>query len=55
MSTLLIGIAGDVYIDEIGDRIADYSLLDMTDLNGGIFEVKFANSNISNIDVYNCL
>ena len=30
---------GDVYVDEIGDRIADYSLLDMTDLQNGEYEV----------------
>ena len=31
---------GDVYVDEIGDRIADYSLLDMTDRINGTFKVR---------------
>ena len=31
---------GDVYIDEIGDKIADYSLLDMTDLTAGTYHVR---------------
>ena len=35
---------GDVYIDSIGDRLADYSLLDMTDPVGGTFEVGFYSS-----------
>lgn len=32
---------GDVYIDEMGDRIADYTLLDMTDIENGIWSVCF--------------
>ena len=31
---------GNVYIDDIGDRIADYSLLDMTDLAEGTYYVR---------------
>ena len=31
---------GNVYIDNIGDRIADYSLLDMTDREEGIYHVR---------------
>ena len=31
---------GEVYVDSIGDRIADYSLLDMQDLEAGTFNVS---------------
>lgn len=34
------GIMGQVYIDEIGDRIADYSLLNMIDIENGEYEVR---------------
>ena len=34
------GIMGEVYVDSIGDRIADYSLLDMQDLEAGTFNVS---------------
>ena len=40
VKTISLGIMGDVYIDEIGDRIADYSLLDMTDRENGTFHVS---------------
>ncbi len=39
-SFLCLGIWGDVFIDEIGDRIADYSLLDMTNIEEGVYEVR---------------
>ena len=35
-----LGVMGNVYIDSIGDRIADYSLLDMTDLAEGTYYVR---------------
>ena len=35
-------MGGDVFIDSIGDRIADYSLLDMTDLHNGDYQVLHA-------------
>lgn len=34
-----VGISGTVTIDAEGDRIADYSLLDQTDPDRGLFEV----------------
>lgn len=37
-NTTFKGITGDVHIDENGDRIADYSLLDMNE--NGTFEVS---------------
>ena len=30
---------GEVYVDEVGDRIADYSVLDLRE--NGDFEVKY--------------
>ena len=36
------GIMGEVYIDSIGDRIADYSLLDMS--QSGMYEVRTTHS-----------
>ena len=36
----LTGIMSDVFVDDIGDRIADYSLLDMTELDAGVFTVS---------------
>lgn len=33
------GISGNVTIDEDGDRIADYALLDQTDPESGLFKV----------------
>ena len=36
----ITGVMGNVYIDNIGDRIADYSLLDMTDREEGIYHVR---------------
>ncbi|ELT91112.1 hypothetical protein CAPTEDRAFT_175370 [Capitella teleta] len=38
-NTTFQGIMGEVYVDEIGDRIADYSLLDMTDIQLGEYEI----------------
>uniref|UniRef100_T1KEH2 Guanylate cyclase n=1 Tax=Tetranychus urticae TaxID=32264 RepID=T1KEH2_TETUR len=35
----LNGISGDITIDEEGDRIADYALLDQTNIDDGLFEV----------------
>ena len=35
----LLGIAGEVSITEKGDRVAVYSLWDMTDTENGVFEV----------------
>ena len=32
-----------MYIDHNGDRLADYSLLDMTDPHNGTFEVSIRN------------
>lgn len=34
-----LGISGNVTIDEEGDRIADYALLDQTNTESGLFEV----------------
>lgn len=34
-----LGISGNVTLDEDGDRIADYALLDQTDPKSGLFEV----------------
>ena len=39
------GISGNVTIDLEGDRIADYALLDQTDPETGLFEVKFKQTN----------
>lgn len=35
-----LGISGNVTIDEEGDRIADYALLDQTQPQNGTFEVE---------------
>lgn len=36
----LNGISGDITIDDEGDRIADYALLDQTNIDNGLFEVR---------------
>lgn len=36
-----LGISGNITIDVEGDRIADYALLDQTNIDGGLFEVIF--------------
>ena len=33
-------MVGDVYVDAIGDRVADYSLLNMQDQVEGTFRVR---------------
>ncbi|XP_041458027.1 atrial natriuretic peptide receptor 3-like [Lytechinus variegatus] len=42
------GISGEISIDENGDRDSDYSLLEMTDIENGTFEVSIINI----IDLY---
>ncbi len=43
---------GDVYIDAIGDRIADYSLLDMTDLQDGVYHVSNIQQSFSTVSCF---